>query len=84
MQTVSRQTRNAGGPSATEKRPRLGARVAQTDERSSIIRGPTLMPLHATVFDEAFIMRVLEAALDRDAYSTMMRAVAAAAARGDD
>jgi hypothetical protein len=31
-----------------------------------------------TVFDEAFIMRVLEAALDRDAYSTMVRAVAAA------
>jgi hypothetical protein len=36
-----------------------------------------------TVFDEAFIMRVLEAAaLDRDAYSTMVRAVAAATARG--
>ena len=32
--------------------------------------------------DEAFIMRVLEAALDRDAYSTMVRAVAAATARG--
>jgi hypothetical protein len=30
----------------------------------------------------AFIMRVLEAALDRDAYSTMVRAVAAATARG--
>jgi hypothetical protein len=40
------------------------------------------MPLHATVFDEAFIMRVLEAALDRDSYSTMVRAVAAATARG--
>jgi hypothetical protein len=65
-----------------KKRPRLGARGAQTDERSSIIRGPTLMPLHATVFDEAFIMRVLEAALDRDAYSTMVHAVAAATARG--
>jgi len=35
-----------------------------------------------TVLDEAFIMRVLEAALDRDAYSTMVRAVAAATARG--
>jgi hypothetical protein len=42
------------------------------------------MSLHATVFDEAFIMRVLEAALDSDAYSTMMRAVAGATARGDD
>jgi hypothetical protein len=35
-----------------------------------------------TAFNEAFIMRVLEAALDRDAYSTMVRAVAAATARG--
>ena len=35
-----------------------------------------------TVFDEAFIMRILEAALDCDAYSTMVRAVAAATARG--
>jgi hypothetical protein len=52
-------------------------------QRSSIIRGPTLMPLHAkTVFDEAFIMRVLEAALDRDAYSTMVRAAAPATVRG--
>jgi hypothetical protein len=40
------------------------------------------MPLHATVFDEAFIMRVLEAALDRDADSTMARAVAPATVRG--
>jgi hypothetical protein len=40
------------------------------------------MDARQTVFDEAFIMRVLEAALDCDAYSTMVRAVAAATARG--
>jgi hypothetical protein len=34
------------------------------------------------VFDEASIMCVLEAALDRDAYSTVVRAVTAATARG--
>jgi hypothetical protein len=34
------------------------------------------------VFDESFIMCVLEAGLDRDAYSTVVRAVAAATARG--
>jgi hypothetical protein len=34
------------------------------------------------VFDETSIMCVLDAALDRDAYSTIMRAVAAATARG--
>jgi hypothetical protein len=34
------------------------------------------------VFDEASIMCVLEAALDRDAYSTVVRVVAAATARG--
>jgi hypothetical protein len=33
------------------------------------------------MFDEAFIMYVLEAALDCDAYSTMVRAVAATTAR---
>jgi hypothetical protein len=35
-----------------------------------------------TVFDEPFIMRVLQAALDRDAYSTIARAVAAATSGG--
>jgi hypothetical protein len=34
------------------------------------------------VFDEASIMCVLEAALDRDAYSTVVRVVAAATAKG--
>jgi hypothetical protein len=58
-------------------------RLVQTDERSSIVRGPTLMPLHANRCSTRLsIMRVLKAALDRDAYSTMVRAVAAATARG--
>jgi hypothetical protein len=33
-------------------------------------------------FEEALVMRVLEAALDPDGYSTTVRAVAAAIARG--
>jgi hypothetical protein len=41
------------------------------------------MPLHAQRCSTRLsTMRVFEAALDRDAYSTIMRAVAAATARG--
>jgi hypothetical protein len=61
------------------KRP--GALGAQTDERSSIVRGPTLMP-HKRCSTRLSIMRDFEAALDRDAYSAMMPGVAAATARG--
>ena len=59
------------------------AEPRRTNERSSIVRGPTLMLLHAKRCSTRLsIMRVFEAALDRDAYPTMMRAVAAATARG--
>jgi hypothetical protein len=67
--------------------PRFGIEVRELGdrEREMLIEEATAdldAAARQSVFDEAFIMRVLEAALDRDAYSMMVRAVAAATARG--